>query len=489
MRRLSPAVGRAAAIVLAATAMVLAATALVIAAAAAGPVSGAAAATAQRAIALLNAQRAASGLPAGIVENPTWSSDCAAHDRYMAINHALTHYEQAGNPGYSSGGAYAGQNAVLNEGGSWDAGNPYEDAPLHLDQLLAPRLSVAGSADADGFSCTTTFPGWTRPDPPALTVYTYPGDGSTIYASEAAQELPWTPGVLAGIPQGTQTGPNLIVLVDAPGERPLDNPASLTGARLTGPSGPAAVKTVDGTTPVPSGPDPTLAPYISPGGFIIPVRPLMPGATYHAHVVVTFAGVQTQHDWTFTAGAADPRSRLTIRGRSLSFRSRSPKSIRITFTRAGGQHAPSIAIRSGHRARLRLSPGSWQACGHQPATAAFASYDRCIAIIVTGIPVLRFGTPRVNGSQVRFPLFFGSVLHGRKAKLTITPVTVRCTGHACSTATGRPSTHTIVLRNGTLSFPLPARGQGLQLALATSAFQLLDAPWTAAHTTSRFVRS
>jgi len=96
------------------------------------------AATAQQAIALLNAQRAGNGLPANIIEDPRLTSDCAAHDRYMALNNALTHFEQTGAPGYTVGGAYAGKNAVLSERANWDNGNPYESAPLHLD-LRKPR--------------------------------------------------------------------------------------------------------------------------------------------------------------------------------------------------------------------------------------------------------------------------------------------------------------------------------------------------------------
>ena len=213
-------VGRAGALVGRAGALVAASLAAVALPALAGPVSGAAATTAKQTIAFLNIQRAANQLPAGITENPTWSTDCAAHDRYMASNHMLTHNEIPGNPGYSSAGAYAGLNAVLTQGGNWDNGDPYENAPLHLDQLLAPRSLHVGSADAFGFSCTITFPGWTRPAPPTLKVYTYPGDGSQIYASEVARELPWTPGDLIGIPQPTRTGPNIIVFVDAPRAEP-----------------------------------------------------------------------------------------------------------------------------------------------------------------------------------------------------------------------------------------------------------------------------
>jgi hypothetical protein len=457
--------------------------------AAAGSGGGAVAATAQQTITRLNSQRAANGLPGGITENPTWSTDCAAHDRYMALNHALTHYEHPGQAGYSSGGAYAGQNAALTRGGNWKTGDPYEYAPLQLDQLLAPRLITVGSADADGFSCTTTFPGWTRPAPPALTVYTYPGDGSAIYASEIATELPWTPGNLVGIRQPARSGPNLIVLVDAPGQSPIDNPAALTGATLTGPSGAVLVKTIDGSTAVPTGPDPTLAPYISPGGFIIPVKPLVPGDRYHAHVLVTFAGIQTAHDWSFTTRGADPGSSLTARGGALSFKSASPRPIRVSFTRPRGEHAPTVLVRPGDSVRLKLSAGVWQACGHQPPDTIFAAYDHCVAVIVVGKPTLRFGAPIVRGAEVRFPLLFGSVLRGRTATLTIIPLTLHCSHGACSTARGHPLTRTVLLRNRKLSLPLPARGQGLRLTIATRAFQLLDAPWTAAHAVARYVRA
>ncbi len=126
----------------------------------AAPPAGAA--TAADAAATLNAERSANGIPAGITVDPQLSADCAAHDHYMAAGHGLTHQEVPGAAGYSTAGAYAASHSVLAEGTGWDNGNPYASAPLHLDQLLAPRLGVIGSADAAGFSCTTTFPGWTQ---------------------------------------------------------------------------------------------------------------------------------------------------------------------------------------------------------------------------------------------------------------------------------------------------------------------------------------
>jgi hypothetical protein len=449
---------------------------------------GAGAAGAAGTIAELNAQRGANGIPAGITEDPILSADCADHDHYMAVNHMLTHFEIPGTPGYTTGGDYAGRNAVLAQGADWTNGNPYEHAPLHLDQLLAPRLSVLGSTDAEGFSCTTTFPGWTRPDPVALTVYSYPGPGATIYPSEVARELPWTPGQLVGIPQPVRTGPNIVVLVDAPGQSPKINPATLTNATLTGPSGPVEVKTVDGTTAIPGGS--TLGQYISPGGFIIPVNPLAPGTTYEAHVVVGFAGTQTPHDWSFTARLNDPQSILRARGSRLSFSSRSPRSIHVTFMRAGGGRATALTIRPAHSARLRLAPGSWQACGHQAPGAGFDAYRACLALTVTGRPILRLSAPRVSAGRLSFRLRFSPVLRGRYATLTLTPLVRRCAGRRCRTVAAgpHPSVRTVVLRAEVLRVPLPAAGHGVQLALSTAAFQLRDAPWTAAHASFRFFR-
>ena len=345
--------------------------------------SPAPAATAQRAIAELNAQRAANGIPAGIAVERGWSRECAAHDRYMALNHVLSSAERRGDPGYTAGGAFAAANSVVIRGSSWNAGDPYQSAPLHLDQLLAPRLLLAGSADVGGFSCTTTFPGWTRAAPSQTAVYTYPGDGTTMQANETAREAPLTPGDLVGIGQPARTGPYLLVLADAPGASPLNDPAALSDATLVGPTGPVAVRTVDGYTPLPGGSGVQLDRYISPGGFVIPVGPLVPDASYHAHVEVTFAGQQLSHDWSFTATAVSPASRLNVSGTELAFRSSSPASITLSFTNRGGSSAPPASLAPGGALRARLGPGVWQACGHQPATDGFGGFTECVSIIVS----------------------------------------------------------------------------------------------------------
>jgi hypothetical protein len=373
-------------------------------------------------------------------------------------------------------------------GAGWNAGDPYESAPLHLDQLLAPRLSLAGSADVAGFSCTTTFPGWSRAAPLQATVYTYPGNGTAIAANETAREAPFTPGDLVGIGQPVRTGPYLLVFADAPGATPLNDPAGLSDATLTGPTGPVAVRTVDGYTPLAGGAGRRLYRYISPGGFIIPVAPLLPGVSYQAHVVVAFAGQQLIRDWSFTAVAVSPASRLTISGTELAFRSSSPADIELAFTGSRGVNAPVVSLSPSGSLRPQLTPGLWRVCGRQPPTAGFGGFTQCLALVVAGAPALSLGPPNTSRTSVIFPLRFGPALRGRAARLTVTKLSTHCGSVGCRTTSGPSTTRTISLNTGSLRFPLPGYGQGLRVSLQTAGFSWRGVRWTPAVTQGSFVR-
>ncbi len=54
----------------------------------------------------LNAQRAANGIPAGIVEDPALSDGCRKHNHYGALNE-LTHFDDKNKPGYTPEGETA----------------------------------------------------------------------------------------------------------------------------------------------------------------------------------------------------------------------------------------------------------------------------------------------------------------------------------------------------------------------------------------------
>jgi hypothetical protein len=101
------------------------------------------------------------------------------------------------------------------------------------------------------------------------------------------------PGDVVGLPRGTRTGFNMMVYAEG-----VRDPWHLriTAATLTGPHGPVAVRTVDRTNP-------TVGPFLPSGsGFIIPVAPLEPGATYKASV--SFGGGEARRTWHFTTATA-----------------------------------------------------------------------------------------------------------------------------------------------------------------------------------------
>jgi len=265
--------------------------------------------SAQQAIAALNAQRAANGIPAGIAENPDWSEGCRLHERYVALNGTDSsdpHDEDPSKPGYTSQGQTAARNAVLGASFSAAGANGWETAPIHLMQTLAPALSVTGYADG----CLWTWPGYQRPLPPQTELYTYPGDGSTIYARETAAEWPFVPGQFVGIGAGATTGPYLYVFAFSADVFRV----RLTGASLTGPAGAVAVRTVDNLT---SGPLGDLGSYLPPGGMVIPVAPLEANATYRADVTgESENGEPLAWSWSFrTPPRPVARTRVAISGR------------------------------------------------------------------------------------------------------------------------------------------------------------------------------
>jgi hypothetical protein len=315
-------------------------------------------------------------------------------------------------------------------------------------------------------------------------VYTYPGDGATIYPAETVNEAPFTPGSLVGMRPGTETGPVLIVLVDPVVPSVTCLSVKLSDATLTGPKGLVPVATVDGGSPVPGGG--TLACYIAPGGFVIPSHHLRAGATYHAHVVVTYAGASTTKDWTFRTSGMDPHATLSLHGHTLRFTSRSRAPVRVTFTRATGAHARSRKIAPGHGIRLQLPPGSWQACGRERPTRSYAGFQQCVSFAVKGVPRIVFGRPEPAGANVSFPVAYTPVLRGRAA--TLTTSTLTCTRARCTPAPGGVTTQTVTLGAKAITVPAPKPGRAVQLTLATDAFQLGDAPWVAATATSRLFK-
>jgi hypothetical protein len=231
-------------------------------------------------LALLNTERAANGIPAGIVENPQWSAACAQHNAYEKRNHAFGHAETEGKPGYSAAGNLIASTSVLAQGIGWGSHDPYDNAPYHLFDLLNPRIDSTGAADSEGFDCVEVELGAGRAAPGAVRGYSFPGNGRRgIPVSQKASEQPMTPAQTLGLGTGA-SGPNLLVYFDGPwtnGSR-----AQIASATLTSARGSIALKWLDNTT------SNLLAPT---GAILVPVRTLQAATTYRVHVQGTVTGV------------------------------------------------------------------------------------------------------------------------------------------------------------------------------------------------------
>ena len=258
-------------------------------------------------IKVLNEQRKANGIPGGVKVNTTWSQKCKKHDLYMDRNGELTHYEEKSKPGYTEGGAWAGRNSVISYGSSWADGNVFEEAPIHLAQLLQPKLSVSGAFELVGrkarWGCVITLAGYKRAEPKVNRVYSYPGDGRTGVATNYhASEGPFTPNQVVGAPQ--DCGQELFVYASGPALKngnPYTYKISLASLRPQG-GDPVKIKIVDGETKIPEkyggG---QIGYYLGPGaGIIIPIKPLAKSTTYEASVTIKGGGATFDYSWTFT---------------------------------------------------------------------------------------------------------------------------------------------------------------------------------------------
>jgi hypothetical protein len=333
-------------------------------------------ATPQADLALLNQERAVWGLPAGITENPTWSADCAAHDVYERQNGGgLTHEEETGNPGYTTGGAFAGANSILDAGAPWSGlENPFENAPIHLIQLFTPSLAQVGIDDSSGYVCVTTWPGMTATPPAQETITTYPGNGASGFpTAEDAQEAPFVPGDFVGIPAGTTAGREIFVYLDEPGQT---GPAQVTieQASLTAPSGPLQIQTVDNSTA-------TIGPYLT-GGIIIPMQPLPEGVQINASVTLAGASGPVAHSWSFTT-VQSPNASVTVSGSSITFSSRNPAGglLRVFIPPDSGSYYildQPISVGTSTLATSRLPMGTQlEACVSQPAANGYGPTYAC----------------------------------------------------------------------------------------------------------------
>lgn len=297
--------------------------------------AGAAAISGPEIVQQLSQQREANGIPGGLAERPDWSADCARHNYYGAQTGELRHSEDPSSPFYSAEGNWAAENSVLASGAGWSQGNPWEEAPIHLIQMLAPPLSEMGAAENDNYNCATTWPGYHRPEPTSLVAYSYPGNGvSGVVPTERASESPFVPGEEVGLPEGTATGRYLLAYLS--GVDPSDAPDVTATATLSAAAGPVDLRVVDSTNEEVGGYMP------QPSAFLIPAQPLKPQTAYQAEVTWSMEGAQIfEQRFGFTTGNNPDEAVAPIknerRGRCARY-SRAASSLRRRATRARHHH-------------------------------------------------------------------------------------------------------------------------------------------------------
>jgi hypothetical protein len=307
--------------------------------------AAAAATTSQEAVAFLNQQRAANGIPAAVAFDQRRTTGCHNHNRYMEQN-GLGHGEDPSKPGFTpEGNDYSNSGEVLAEGGIvfTATSNPWDAAPLHQTLLFHPSVNSAGYDEDGGFACMRFGFDFSQSGAPAYYAFTSDSGRSNVPRVEVVQgEGPYAPQEAVGINQGVPTGPDVLFFTTG-----VSSDHAVPGSvSLNGPSGPVEVKLVDSTTPAPDG----SGPIFQTGGDLIPVQPLEPLAHYDAAVTWEDGnGARNRQVVSFdTAGRA---ATLTL---SLSKR--------LSRTRRATLMAPSAAI--GQRAVVTLERRS----GHHVTT-------------------------------------------------------------------------------------------------------------------------
>jgi hypothetical protein len=347
------------------------------------------AATSNDIVGFLNQQRAANGIPASVAVDSYRTTGCANHNNYMAQN-GLGHGEDPSKPGYTPEGAdYSNSGEVLARGGpDWSATtNPWDSAPLHQTLLFDPRVNSAGADEAEGFSCVRFGFDFSEPLAPELYAFTADSGPTAVPPRVTVSgEGPYAPQEAVGIRQGVPTGPNILFF--ARGFGSSDHAVSYS---LTGPSGPVEAKMVDSTTQGPDG----SGPVFDLGGDLIPVKPLVPFASYA--VAVTWqndSGARLDQSLSFkTTGI--------LRGLKLSLG-------KLSRTRRVRLRAPAEAV--GQRATVRF--------------AAARRGGRAKTVGTTHTALRRSQTLRVprppRGGTVTVTVSVGSFTAG-DTKFTVTP--------------------------------------------------------------------
>jgi hypothetical protein len=440
------------------------------------------------ALRLLNAQRAANGIPGDVVEAPGLSDGCAKHGNYIALNGgALTQGEDPAKPGYTAEGdrqtlASSGPQALSSDARWSDTATPWLLAPLQLYRLFDPEVVAAGYNDDHGIACMRVAGGRAPATAPEL--YSVPGNGRIgVPFSELNHEAPYTPQQLAGLSAEQATGPNILLFTRGlRGTAPL----AATSFALTGPQGPVDARLVtEGTTN-----DVGSGSWFRGGGVLVPAAPLAPFASYVARVA-------WHRDAEGNLPAADAEQVVTFETAGMA------NSIDITVTTTGTVNvlhvttaAPNPTLVLTGPGRLTdvpkltngevryddLDPGAWQACARSGGKAVgYFVASVCKPFTAAGRAPVAIAAARGRTSVA---MTIPRVADGRRAQVTVSRYRQACrtTGgrKRCTRQTvGHAKRFELKLRSPTtrVALPRPASGVKVTARVVLPAFSIRGAPY------------
>jgi hypothetical protein len=297
------------------------------------PLEGAAA------IAVLNEQRAANGIPPVTTIEPAFASWC---------------------PNEGTGVIPGEVGQISASGNDWGPDkSPWDFAPLHQGVEYDPLLMEAGDAYAAGTSCMGL--GGERATPETPATYAYLGDeGPRNVPHEIAvpAELPYSPQEIIGIPDGTRTGPQLLFFVYGLGVVHAGSWSLSTAGGVPVPG----VRMVDSAAAAAAG-KPGYFPNV---GWMIPPR-LQPGTAYNGSVSWVGTTGDTTQAFSFKTSVLANTAGLFYQYNTLHAQTEAPgayivfskgrHTLRFTISPSSG---PVVANWPFHLSRL--SSGTWHVC-------------------------------------------------------------------------------------------------------------------------------
>ena len=315
------------------------------------------------AIGLLSLQRAANGIP-----------PMADNQQYAA---AWCPAEDSGPSGGESGRDLS---SVVS---GWSVtSSPWDNAPLHQEDIYNPIFTQAGDVNVDGQACLGV--GTPRPEPLAPTFAAFYSDRGANYVptSETVEhELPFAPQQLVGIPQGTATGGQLILYAEGMGSEVHAVSWTLTEA------GGAQVPNVALV-------DDAVAKATGQGGFFtgagVVIPPVLKAlSTYSLTVVWEGAGgITAAQQLSFKTTAAVNQLRLYGKGNYLYGESQA-RGGSLTASRSGRTLRVALSSRtrsrhfSGRLAVSRLSLGRWHVCvASGGGTTGYLPERKCVSVAI-----------------------------------------------------------------------------------------------------------